>query len=114
MLRIKFSNNLNEVPKENLCIDKDSFSFAEKLWNQYKYLTDVDVEHVVGQCLIVDSFRVLVKRREIPVEDILFIFEGQEILANQDGGLEKWPRGFCDEETDLLRELNVRIVHDKF
>jgi hypothetical protein len=106
MFKVRFSNISSEVPKENVCIDRDAFSLAEKLWNEYKYLPEgADVEHVVGNSNIIDSFRVLVKRREIPTHDILFLFEKYEMHVNVDGRLDQWVVGFSDVTDTLLNEL---------
>ncbi len=54
---------------------------------------------------IFEHLRVLVKQGVISHEELVFIFEDQEILVNKNGTINHWPKGFLDWYMDVLTEI---------
>lgn len=64
-----------------------------------------DYEIVIGTDTIVTQFRLAVADRRIPHEDIVFVFNGENIPLNRYGDLNHWPIGFDDHTTQALTQL---------
>jgi len=54
---------------------------------------------------MVELTRLLVTREIIKPNEIIYKYKDEFIRISQDGGLEKWPEGFCDNTDLLLGEL---------
>jgi hypothetical protein len=64
---------------------------------------------------IVEAFRVLVVRKEIDHNQIMFKFEGRHLPINEHGMLSDWCKGFCDTidnfHTEILQQgINRKII----
>lgn len=59
----------------------------------------------IGSPSIVDELRVRVVRGEI--SNLAFIHKGEELHVRENGTLEKWPRDFCCEMVDRIREIST-------
>lgn len=65
----------------------------------------------IGSDLLVDAIRVIMVRKNIDPTSIVFCFREKEIPVNDSYHLKKYPDGFCDQHSLLLRELiSSRIV----
>ena len=64
-----------------------------------------DIYVCVGSALIIDYFRLAVKKGKISCNDIVFLFNDEVLPINKDGRLPRWPIGFCDHLMDVLSEL---------
>jgi len=82
--------------------DANAISFAKKTITS---LSQDDTFICVGTHMMIDAFRVLVKRGEISHEQICFKHEDQILQVNPDGRLNKWPSEFCKEHDLFLVEL---------
>jgi hypothetical protein len=58
-----------------------------------------------SQAMILDAFRVLIKRGVVDHTLVTFKFQGKVFHSNADGQLSDWPRGFCDLTEDYLLEI---------
>ena len=59
----------------------------------------------VSSSLIIEEIRALIAEDAISNNDITFIFRGEEIHPEIDGGLAYWPGGFCDIYDNILERL---------
>lgn len=68
--------------------------------NSYK-----DHHIVTASTLVVDYFRLAVKKKELTPNTIEVTFKGQTIPMFENGRFEKLPVGFCDIGCDILMQL---------
>lgn len=64
-----------------------------------------DRKIMVTHNLMVTYLRVLVKRKVISPDEIVFNFGDETILCDANGKLSAWPKGFCDMWDNYLDEL---------
>lgn len=63
-------------------------------------------QHItVANELMVELTRLLVVRKIIEPHQIIYKYKDQYIKISKDGGLKRWPKGFCDNWNSLLDEL---------
>jgi hypothetical protein len=55
----------------------------------------------------------LIAEDKIPADQVVFIYNGQELHPNQYGRLEDWPKGFCSTVGDLV-ERRLRAQMNKY
>lgn len=55
---------------------------------------------------LITAFRALIAEGVIPHAEVVFAFEGETLVIDADGQLERgYPKGFCDSEKQLLFRL---------
>lgn len=94
-----------EYHPDGICVpDVKTMETAESFVQR---ANEADVMHEIkfSQAMILDAFRVLIKRGVVDHSLVTFKFQGQLIRANSSGRLSHWPRGFCDRTDDYLMEL---------
>lgn len=64
-----------------------------------------DIYIETGQELMIEAFRVLVKRGVISHENICFLFKDKMILIDKNGRCDNCPVGFCDTRDKFTEEL---------
>lgn len=58
---------------------------------------------------LITAFRMLIAEGKIPHDEIVFVYEEEELTSNEYGTLNKFPEGFCDVELNLLfRIMNAQ------
>jgi hypothetical protein len=63
-------------------------------------------QHIkVSSELMVELTRLLVVRRIIKADQIIYKYKDKFIKIVKDGGLISWPKGFCDNKELILEEL---------
>lgn len=58
-----------------------------------------------SQAMILDAFRVLIKRGLVDPTRVVVRFENNAMYVGKEGNLSDWPRGFCDHTENYLMEL---------
>jgi hypothetical protein len=58
-----------------------------------------------SQAMLLDAFRVLIKRGDVDPTRVVIRFENNAMYCNRDGHVSDWPRGFCDHTENYLMEL---------
>jgi hypothetical protein len=81
--------------------------FAEAIIEDYKEFCPAPAIFVktISSQLMIDAFRLCVKRGLIDPKDFRFKFQGELLEVNENGKLPVWPPGFGDAYSKLLREL---------
>lgn len=64
-----------------------------------------DVHLKVSSFVIIDEFRLAVKEKRIPVDQIKFKYGTMFLDINEDGMIAPWPDGFCDVYDKILDGL---------
>jgi len=63
-------------------------------------------QHIkVSSELMVELTRLLVIRKIIKSDQIIYKYKDEFISIKKDGGLVNWPKGFCDNKDLILEEL---------
>jgi len=96
--------------KRGKCIPDLTVPFwAESVVSDYnlhkQHSPDKDYELPVCTETMVLSLRVLASKGIIPYNELVFVFEGEEITVSEGGRIKKWPKGFCDIQLDMIDEL---------
>lgn len=80
-----------------------------ELKSYVKEIIDVaKTKNVTVHCaneLLIEAFRVAVKKGEIDPKEIVFFFNGEVININKGGNLSEYPKGFLDTHMGFLFEL---------
>jgi hypothetical protein len=58
-----------------------------------------------GNEMLIDQFRLAVLDEQISHEDIMFMYQGEQIKVDTYGKLAHWPTGMCDLQQTQLRRL---------
>lgn len=59
----------------------------------------------ISQAMILDAFRVLIKRGAVDHKNVKIKFENKIMSVCERANLSDWPRGFCDYTENYLMEL---------
>lgn len=59
----------------------------------------------VGSELMIHAIRLAIKQGKLDHNDVVFVFEGEEIKSDKDGRMFHWPLGFCDHYESFLSKL---------
>lgn len=85
---------------------------AKLIWQGYKerheamtYLEAITYLPDTSSEVLINAFRVLVKRGHIPYEELIFKYKDQILLINKYGKLDHWPKCFCDYTEEMMSEL---------
>ena len=98
MLKVEYS-------KDGIVLsDHEAYNFVRNTIRNYSN-TGPDVHVVVANELTITAFRVAVKRKEIPHDQIQFMFENYGMNVDKGGRIDHWPRGFCDFNDNFLSTL---------
>lgn len=65
-------------------------------------------EHLLytSSCLVVDYFRLALRKKELNLSDIFLQFEGKQILLSSSGRFASYlPAGFCDYRDKIIDEI---------
>ena len=96
-----------------LFADEKALFVANNIVEAYKLTKEMledrgkihDNSYVVANFIVIDAFRVLIKRKVIDPSEIQFGYEDKKFFADKDGRIADWPNGFGDEQSNLLMEL---------
>lgn len=66
---------------------------------------DKDVEFITGTANVIDSVRLALAKDKLTQEQVVYIFEGVELVNNGKSGIKYWPKGFCDHASKRLRGI---------
>lgn len=64
-----------------------------------------DVEFITGTANVIDSVRLALAQDKLTQEQVVYIFEGTELVNNGKSGIKYWPKGFCDHASKRLRGI---------
>ena len=67
-----------------------------------------NVEYTTSNSTVVYAMRLAVKQNRISHEDVMFIFNQEEIPVLSNAQLTHWPNGFCDHTMKFLAVLARR------
>ena len=85
--------------------DQGSWEWLYELQNDI-LRNGVKDQHIkVSSELMVELTRLLVVRRIIKPDEIIYKYKDKFIKIVKDGGLLTWPKGFCDKRDLILEEL---------
>ena len=62
---------------------------------------------ITGTALFVNRVRLAIAKEEIPFDQIQFWFNDELIPHRPDGTLTHWPKGFCDHNQNIIKELTL-------
>jgi hypothetical protein len=98
---INFTNNQFEITHS---CDADSIvnELCDELYEAYK---DTDRTIHVGQELIILTFRSNIRLKKYDKSLIKFTYLGDEIVVDDEGSIRQWPKGFCNVQGEILKEL---------
>lgn len=65
----------------------------------------VNTKVTVGSELVIQQFRLSIVEGLIDCNGIVFVFQNNHLKVNKFGVLDNWPRGFCDYESNLTRDI---------
>lgn len=65
----------------------------------------VDVEFVAGTANVIDSVRLAIAKDKLTQSQVVYVFEGIELVNNGKAGIKYWPKGFCDHASKRLRGI---------
>lgn len=68
-------------------------------------IADAKKDVTISQAILVDAIRVLVNQGKLDADDFLFRYKDIDLIVNDYGRIDEWPKGFCDLPTDLLTKL---------
>lgn len=94
-----------EYHPDGICVpDVKTMEIAESFVQR---ANEADVMHEIkfSQAMILDAFRVLIKRGVVDHSLVTFKFQGQLMRSDSDARFNHWPRGFCDLTEDYLLEI---------
>lgn len=77
--------------------------WADGLVKEYKELGDLTV--IVGSVLMIDMTRLLVAKKKLDREEVVYRFGDLDQSPDKNGMLRVWPKGFCDFYNDILGGL---------
>ena len=61
--------------------------------------------HTTSSALVIHTLRACIAEGKVSCDDVIFIFNGDELLPDKDGRLAKWPDGFADHFDKTLDRL---------
>lgn len=84
---------------------------ALDIWESF---SDVeDFEYPTSTANLITAFRMLIAEGSIPHNDIVFKFGDSMIQVLKDGSLSDFPRGFADEELNMMcRIIDTKITKE--
>lgn len=80
-----------------------SDSFCNDLINKHSNNDSINI--VVSTTNVIDYMRLKIKQGFIDPSNVCFKFQHHELYSDKNGRLEKWPKGFCDYQFDVLSQL---------
>lgn len=66
----------------------------------------VDVDFVTGTANVIDSIRLALAKDKLTQSQVVYIFEGFELINNGKAGIKYWPKGFCDHASKRIRGIS--------
>ncbi len=98
---------------KNLIPDGEILNFVKVEINTFVifqdlYGTTFDRHIIIGNQLVIDAFRLAIKREQIKHTDIVFTYQDHILYPDDQGKLPKWPHGFCDTHSIILAGLCSR------
>lgn len=94
-----------EYHKDGLHVaDHETMEIAETFVGRAN-MPDKTFEIRISQAMILDAFRVLIKRGFVDHKNVKVKFERRIITVHENGRLADWPVGLCDFTENYLMEL---------
>lgn len=63
------------------------------------------VSYVTSSASVITAFRLAAAEQKIGVDDVIFLFNGDEITMDNNFELSAWPLGFADPQGPLLNKI---------
>lgn len=89
--------------------DGECQTVVDNIVLQYRDKMVGRIARTYSTSLIFDMLRLEVVRGNIKHTDIIFMFEGKEVVVNEYGAIVDWPRGFCDHHGDVAENI-IRLA----
>lgn len=64
-----------------------------------------DLDYLTSSFAVITAFRLAAAEQKIAIDDVVFIFEGQEITMDKNFELSAWPLGFTDPQGSMLNKI---------
>ena len=64
-----------------------------------------ELDCLTSSSAVITAFRLAAAEDKIATDDVVFIFEGQEITMDNNFELSAWPLGFCDPQGAMLNKI---------
>lgn len=99
--------------EENPIADSKALEYAKNIIYQYQnnilnsdFIINENITNIsVSNEIVIDAFRICIKRGYIHHKDICFGYKNIEIYSDKTGYLDEWPEGFCDAYMNFLDEF---------
>lgn len=81
---------------------------AEETARSFCYLhnkTKEDALYIVSNECIVDAMKLMVLEGAVSHNDVQFKFNDEILKINELGEIEKYPKGFCDQNQEIMRKV---------
>lgn len=65
----------------------------------------IELDYVTSSSAVITAFRLAAAEEKIATDDVIFIFEGQEITMDNNFELSAWPLGFADPQGAMLSKI---------
>lgn len=69
------------------------------------FLKNGDMEISVGSTVLINAFRILIKKGQLRPDQVQFIVEDEVLPVDENGRFHRWPMGFADIINRQLLEL---------
>lgn len=87
--------------------DRKVYSYVKELFVVAEARSE-PMQVTIGSCIIIEEVRALISEGALSHEDIVFKFEGKELLCDKFGFLAHWPIwpvGFGDAYCNILKRI---------
>ncbi len=101
-LIIEYAKNGEYLPDH--LIDEWFDGLAATINIDWKHIDSTRHLTIASELMLMKT-RLLVTRGHVDPSDIIYKYDGTDIKISKDGGLHTWPKGFCDNNDNILEEL---------
>lgn len=74
---------------------------------------DNDITETFSTENVLQAIRLEIIHDRLPVDKVRFMFEGKVLEHNKYGNITNWPKGYCQETLNLLRELCLDALNKR-
>ena len=102
MMTIVYSRDATPVA------DEKAMEYAKSCYGLYRILPkwcNYIGAFTASNAVLIDAYRVLVYRGDIPCDEIQFLYDGKYIRIDSNARFERLPEGFRDVQSKFLEEL---------
>lgn len=106
---IKFEYSNFGKPVNDFYVD----DYVDSIIKDYKKGDAFPIYHF-SSSNVFTRLRLAIVNGDISYNEVVFVFEGKDLIINQYGTINNWPNGFCDSETrDCGKILKLAIEKKK-